>query len=192
MLNSNYRSEHMAAITNLQDLIKNLQLHRFDDRSIIEEIISVVELDIQKTIDRCNWDEKKYTRNLVHRGEIFEVLLLCWLPGQSSPIHDHSDSSCWMKVITGEGEEEIYSYNKEDNSLKDLKLKKSRRVKAGEFVYIDDKEGVHRVINTGSQKLITLHIYAKPIGECLRYLAKEDKTEIATFQNDIQLDIAGL
>jgi cysteine dioxygenase len=182
----------MSDISNLQDLIKNLQAHRFDDRKFIGELLQKTNLDVQAIEKRCIWSKKKYVRNLVHRGEVFEVLILCWDVGHNSPIHDHSGSSCWMKILQGSATEEIYNYNLENRSFKNIDLEQSRELNAGEFVYIDDEAGVHRVINSGESKLITLHIYAKPIGECLRYIAKENKTEPASFANDIQLDISNL
>lgn len=42
---------------------------------------------------------KQYTRNLVcELPGIFNLLILVWTPGQASPIHDHADSHCLMKV----------------------------------------------------------------------------------------------
>lgn len=32
----------------------------------------------------------KYSRNLIEINENFELIILCWLPGQESPIHNHS------------------------------------------------------------------------------------------------------
>ena len=32
----------------------------------------------------------KYARNLVEFNDNFELIILCWLPGQESPIHNHS------------------------------------------------------------------------------------------------------
>jgi cysteine dioxygenase len=32
----------------------------------------------------------KYSRNLIEFNENFELIILCWLPGQESPIHNHS------------------------------------------------------------------------------------------------------
>lgn len=37
-----------------------------------------------------NFCKIKYSRNLIELNEDFELILLCWLPGQESPIHNHS------------------------------------------------------------------------------------------------------
>lgn len=42
---------------------------------------------------------KQYTRNLVYSVPgVFNLLLLVWTPGQKSPVHDHADAHCLMKV----------------------------------------------------------------------------------------------
>ena len=38
--------------------------------------------------------ENHYARNLIYKNSHFECLLLCWKPGQRSPIHDHASSIC--------------------------------------------------------------------------------------------------
>lgn len=43
---------------------------------------------------------KQYTRNLVCEvPKVFNLLLLVWTPGKGSPVHDHADAHCLMKVI---------------------------------------------------------------------------------------------
>jgi cysteine dioxygenase len=44
-----------------------------------------------------------YTRNLVHRGNgKFNLILVMWDSGNPrSPIHDHSGSHCFVKVLDG-------------------------------------------------------------------------------------------
>ena len=42
-----------------------------------------------------------YTRNLIHKCELFEVLAICWDIGQVSRIHNHRDQNCWMVTPIG-------------------------------------------------------------------------------------------
>jgi cysteine dioxygenase len=45
---------------------------------------------------------KQYTRNLVCSVEgVFNLLLLVWTPGKKSPVHDHADAHCLMKILQG-------------------------------------------------------------------------------------------
>lgn len=46
----------------------------------------------------------KYARNLLEFNDNFELILLCWLPGQESPIHNHSvrkDSASFLSFSEG-------------------------------------------------------------------------------------------
>lgn len=53
----------------------------------------------------------RYTRNLVDAGNgRFNLMILCWNEGQSSTIHDHSDSHCFMKMLSGGLTEIKYSW----------------------------------------------------------------------------------
>lgn len=46
--------------------------------------------------------EKFYTRNLVDAGNgIYNLMILAWNPAQSSCIHDHANSSCFVKILAG-------------------------------------------------------------------------------------------
>lgn len=35
-----------------------------------------------------------YTRNLVLKTDLFELIAICWEIGQKSPIHNHRDQNC--------------------------------------------------------------------------------------------------
>ncbi|KAM3955620.1 cysteine dioxygenase type 1 [Aphomia sociella] len=55
----------------------------------------------------------KYTRNLVDAGNgAFNIMILCWGTNHASPIHDHADSHCFMKLLSGSLEEVRYDWPK--------------------------------------------------------------------------------
>ena len=59
-------------------------------------------------------DSKHYTRNLVATDNTnYTLLLLCWNPGKSSPIHDHPCDGCWMQVLKGQVRECRYERTKD-------------------------------------------------------------------------------
>src|SRR5260370_6298729 len=41
---------------------------------------------------------EKYTRNLILRTPLFELIAICWDVGQVSSIHNHRDQSCWRAI----------------------------------------------------------------------------------------------
>ena len=176
-------------INSLKDLAEKLASCNFLDKNQVESYLKILNLDVDIIAKNCIWNEKKYTRNVAYRDDKFEMLLLCWKTSHKSPIHDHSGSSCWMKILQGTAEERTYSYNKNDNNFNNIKLIDSTILTQNNYVYIDDTIGIHQVENIGNTDLITLHIYAKPIGTCLRYEADRDLTSKAEFNNDYEFNL---
>ncbi|XP_050359251.1 cysteine dioxygenase 1 [Nymphalis io] len=76
------------------------------------------------------FDRFRYTRNLVDAGNgAFNIMILCWGPGHASAIHDHADSHCFMKLLSGNLEEVRYDWPKniEPEVIKRIKKRQSRR-----------------------------------------------------------------
>src|SRR6202049_4553532 len=47
------------------------------------------------------WDRQHYTRNLIDKTPLYELVAICWEVGQASSIHNHRDQNCWMAVPIG-------------------------------------------------------------------------------------------
>lgn len=97
-----------------EQLIEKL-LELFHEESVnIEEVEAV--LSSYRTNPRdwkkyAKFDKYKYTRNLVHEGNgKFNLMLLCWAPGNQSTIHDHTNSHCFVKVLDGALREVSFDY----------------------------------------------------------------------------------
>lgn len=56
-------------------------------QKILGDYIAAGHTDWKEFALFCNL---KYARNLIEFNENFELIILCWLPGQESPIHNHS------------------------------------------------------------------------------------------------------
>ena len=54
------------------------------------------------------FDPEQYVRHVLHRDERCEALIIGWLPGQFSEIHDHGDAECAFRVLRGVGVEKRY------------------------------------------------------------------------------------
>src|SRR5690242_16176813 len=48
-----------------------------------------------------NWDGQHYTRNLIDKTSLYELLAICWEVGQVSSVHNHREQNCWMAVPMG-------------------------------------------------------------------------------------------
>ena len=48
-----------------------------------------------------NWDRQHYTRNLIDKTLLYELIAICWEVGQVSSVHNHREQNCWMTVPMG-------------------------------------------------------------------------------------------
>ncbi len=110
-----------------------------------------------------------YARNLVHRGESFELMILCWGAGHASPIHNHEGQDCWMGVLEGDIEELRYVAPTEVRPGP-LEPTEAAVFGAGQVAYIRDEIGLHLVRPFGEGRVaVSLHLYAAPYDECSVY-----------------------
>lgn len=110
------------------------------------------------------FETERYTRNLVHRCGDYELLLLCWGAGQSSPIHDHAGQQCWMAVLDGTVEEVHYRAGEGE-----LAVGAVRRFETGQVAFIQDEIALHLVRATPEMPAVSLHLYSNPIDACRVY-----------------------
>ena len=116
-------------------------------------------------------DQSTYTRNLIDKSERFELLLLGWSAGQASPVHNHEGQNCWMGVLEGGVEELGYSFPCPDRGTLEGPLEQTcdKRFLRGEVAFIRDEIGLHLVRPANAEPAVSLHLYAKPFGECNCY-----------------------
>ncbi|PYH40754.1 putative cysteine dioxygenase [Aspergillus saccharolyticus JOP 1030-1] len=112
-----------------------------------------------------NDSSKNYTRNLVANinGQA-NLLVLVWNPEKGSPIHDHANAHCIMKILAGHLNEAIYhTPDPEQSQDAPLKVKQDTTYGTNDVAYICDQIGLHRVMNPHSNQLaVSLHLYTPP------------------------------
>ncbi|PHH87242.1 hypothetical protein CDD83_9134 [Cordyceps sp. RAO-2017] len=104
-----------------------------------------------------------YTRNLVDEGNgKSNLLVLVWSPGKGSPIHDHGNAHCLMKILRGNLTETRYAFPDEDGPEEPMKVISEKTYKEDAVAYMADELGLHRVSNRGSDFAVSLHLYTPP------------------------------
>ncbi|KAK2767478.1 Cysteine dioxygenase [Arachnomyces sp. PD_36] len=137
-----------------------------------KHIISLMEEYVSKSDE---WNKyafadttRGYTRNLVDEGNgKSNLLILVWSPGKSSPVHDHANAHCIMKVLKGSLQETRYAWpenskvrNGEPQTLKNLK---ETVYHENEVTYMSDKLGLHKISNPDPESFaVSLHLYTPP------------------------------
>lgn len=176
---------HSTAYSNFQELTKSLHSEmssmNIDNKSDehvdqIKKLLSQVRINENEWRQYTSFKENKYTRNIVGHDEKFTMLLLCWNKNQCSPIHDHSDSNCWVKVLHGELTETRYKH-KDDGSLYSC----NRAVAPKDAVcYINDSMGYHTMANENSDDVtVSLHVYSPPFKNCYIFDMDGAKREVS-------------
>lgn len=150
-------------MNNFQDLITELSRHPKDHYA---EILSQLNFLAAELKPYLHYSSEFYARNLVHRSNDFELLVLCWAENQITPIHDHARSDCWMAGLLGEVEEVQYSMIKGTLGKCILNQSKTSRVKKGNVYFINDNINLHSIRNVEPSYSATLHLYSPPIKTC--------------------------
>lgn len=127
-----------ASLSTLESLLQRTRMRREDFRSF------------------CNFGVRTYKRNLIARSKWFELALLCWRPGQRSPIHDHRSSACAFRVIEGTGTETLFHLTGEGKAVTPGD---SHEMPEGYICAAHDGD-IHDVANRTDSDLITLHAYS--------------------------------
>lgn len=113
--------------------------------------------------------QDSYARYLLHRDRMnrFVVLSLVWLPGQATPIHDHS---AWGVMGILENELEEVGYERLDDGAQphyaELREAQGRMVGAGSVSYVlPPYEEIHRIGNPTKKPSVSLHLYGRDLDE---------------------------
>ena len=121
-------------------------------------------LDHKKLETYVTWSKERYTRNCIVKRNHYELILLCWSPNQSTKIHCHGGEECWVYLVDGKIEENLYDLKKGD-----IELKTKRQLGNGKISYMNDSLGFHSLHNHSDSKTMTLHLYMNPIESCTYY-----------------------
>jgi len=106
------------------------------------------------------FSDHKYARNLVVRGQYAEMLLLCWKPGQRTPIHDHGGSIGVVMVCEGMMTETMFDRAPEGHVRPHNTYRRGPGIITGA-----DIPDIHQLLNLEQEgrDLVTLHCYAPPL-----------------------------
>ena len=132
-------------------------LHGHDARIDLDELKAQLDDDsIDSTLlaEQIRFDDERYARNLLAYGPQFYALVLCWKPGQASPIHDHKGASCGVRVIEGVATETRFRWQGDKLVEDGISI-----MSAGEVTGSFDDD-IHEIRNNGDTNLVTLHIYS--------------------------------
>ena len=148
-----------------------------DRRPAMPVIIREVSTFMKRAVADDRWLEERfrvadadhYTRHLLHKdpNNRFIVLSLVWLPGQATPIHDHS---CWGVMGLLENSLEEVCFDRLDDGSRsdhaDLQQSRGTDVGKGSVAYLlPPYEEIHRIGNVSGKPTVSLHVYGRDLDE---------------------------
>jgi cysteine dioxygenase len=119
------------------------------------------------------WDRQHYTRNLIDKTSLYELVAICWEVGQASSIHNHREQNCWMAVPVGRLRVQnfrVISQKLEEGTCQ-LETADTVEMNPRQPCAVDPLEPVHRVYNPREfdQRAVSLHVYSRPFDTCVVY-----------------------
>ena len=139
------------------------RLSRVAEQPSFEEInalLAGVEVGANELRPYVGFKEGTYARHRVHLGDHAEVLVLCWRPGQRTPIHDHAGSFGAVRVLRGVMWETLFEMGESEG----LRYDSGREWTPGHVTGADVPD-IHQLGNpdVSGQDLVTLHLYSPPL-----------------------------
>ncbi len=164
---SNETASEPARDFSFKDLTEALQARRYvPPLPEINDLIARTTISPDELLPYLGFKAGNYCRHRVMRNEFVEMLVLCWKPGQRTPIHDHNGSHGAVFVQEGILWETTFNYDTEDG----LRYKAHRELRAGGLTG-SELPDIHQIGNPdiSGQDLITVHVYAPPLGVLKTY-----------------------
>ena len=116
-----------------------------------------------------------YTRNLIFKCELFEVMAICWEVGQVSRVHNHRGQNCWMAAPIGRLRVQNFEVRDRNEARGTCRLFPTDFYDMDAFHpgVVQPEQPVHQVQNLAEfgQRAASIHIYSYPYSSCEVYLA---------------------
>ncbi len=148
--------------TGVQGTLKYLRANRVDPQSLTPYLF---------------WNAQHYTRNLIDKTELYELLAICWEVGMKSSIHNHKGQNCWMTAPIGRLAVQNYRLISEDLAAHSCNIVPTDvvNITPENPVAVDPLNPVHDVRNPRewNQRAVSLHVYSRPFDSCIVYSVEQ-------------------
>jgi cysteine dioxygenase len=139
----------------------------------VTDYLNATRIQSESLVPYTHFRDAHYSRNLIFKNELFEMLLLCWGVGHRSWIHNHRGQHCWMAVVQGTLSVRNYKRLGCDQQLRTTQLEPLSEafISPGGLAKVDPDEPVHVVWNPAelNQPAMSIHIYSQPFDTCVVY-----------------------
>jgi cysteine dioxygenase len=145
----------------------------FDQTEQVLSLLSKMPVEESSLNPYLTWDRQHYTRNLIDKTELYELIAICWEVGQSSSVHNHRDQNCWMAVPVGRLLVENFHLVMQDlhGGTCSLEPLNTVEMNISQPCAVNPADPVHRVVNPREfgERAVSLHVYSRPFDTCVVY-----------------------
>jgi cysteine dioxygenase len=179
----------------VQDFVEGLKTFEkgFITSEAVRRYMEDMRLSAEALWPYAHFREQFYTRNLVYRDSLFEVMVICWMAGQKTPIHTHNGQLGWMAVAQGEMSVHNYKYLSCDHpefqnvvgidclagatQIELDRLTTDVCAESSPIACVDKQQSIHQIENADRAQAgcISLHVYSLPIDSCVGFDLEKQK-----------------
>lgn len=145
----------------------------------VHELLRAMPVDPESIEHYLLWDRQHYTRNLIDKTPLYELIAICWEIGHISSIHNHKDQNCWMAVPIGRLLVQNYKVISQDlkAGTADIVPTDIIEMNPAAPAAVDPKDPVHKVYNPAefNHRAVSLHVYSRPYDSCVVYSDEQHK-----------------
>ena len=176
-------------LISIDDLVTRLRSfeHGLITRDSVLDLCSSVQISDSSLAPYIFYDDTRYTRNLVYRDDLFEVMTICWQPGHRTPVHTHNGQLCWMIMQRGALEVVEYKWlgcdHPEYQNVVGMdclagsdhinldRLGETVATTDGPVLTADKLQTIHQLFNHKEDRepALSIHIYSRPIDSCVAF-----------------------
>ena len=153
--------------------LRHLPEPAFNQVEQIRRLLQETPVDADSLTPFLTWDRQHYTRNLIDRTTLYELMAICWEVGQASSVHNHRDQNCWMAVPMGRLLVENFHLVNQNLQTGSSCLEPLNTVEMNisSPCAVDPSDPVHRVLNPREfgERAVSLHVYSRPFDTCVVY-----------------------
>ncbi len=176
----------------LEDFI--FEMHQIPIRDLkldqLKELFG--KLDLSETLinEHITFANDSYSRNLICRTPRFDMLCLCWRPGQVTVIHDHAGSLNVTRVFDGQLTARLFRVSdKPAPGRAFVKVNEEDHLGKTDFSCVDYGQ-IHQLENTSKHDLVTVHVYARPLKDIHRYCPNTGEVDRVTLRYTLEDEFA--
>lgn len=175
--------------TSVEDFIQGLKAleNGVITQAGVRDYMESARLSVEALRPYLFFNDHYYTRNLIYRDQLFDVMAICWKHGQKTAIHTHNGQLGWMQVPQGELAVHNYKYQTCDHPERQhvvgidclagsteidiSRLQTDVCAERSPIALVDRDHSIHQIENADPSEAggISLHVYSLPFDSCVAF-----------------------